>query len=314
MDIFTLPTTDDHGATVLGHWDVLADKAGWGAVSSGLYLLTSPEGLSCWCKIWYAGSLRLNVQFSSVGGSNPGFAHPLAYMASGPPNFNNSLLLWMNCCSVFTGVPSKPTTGDCYPYAVQGGVVATKAPSGSCVDPAHPLPTPTEAWFSTSDSYSLLGTAGSSGMRGSIYRQQYGAYSGCYNGVLNNTPLGFSGGGPGALSMVVPIIPEIRTGDVYLHNGIFKYGDATHPLLADAIIAWGDTDSAKCMVRGALFDAVCSTAPYPVDQVWEFGFDGSGQKIKWMSYNNNQQPNSYAARSTLFLKFPSPISPENIAY
>jgi hypothetical protein len=314
MDIFDLPTTDDHGATVLGHWDVLAGKAGWTTVSSGLYLLTSPEGLSCWCKIWYAGSSRLNVQFSSVGGSNPGFVHPLKYRAEGSPNFNPSLLLWMNCCSVFTGVPSKPTTGSCYQYAVQGGVIATKAPSGSCTDPAHPLPIATEAWFSTSDSYSLLGTGGSSGMRGSIYRQQYGSYSGCFNGVLNNTAF-TSSAGPGALSMVVPIVPEYRTADAYLHKGLFKYGDpATKPALADAIIAWGDTDAGHCQVRGALFDCVCSTAPYyPIEQIWPFGFDGSGQPIKWMSYNNSQA-DSYAARNTLFLKFPSPITPENIAY
>lgn len=314
IDTFDLPyaAPDDHGATVLGHWDTLAHSVGWSTVSPGVYLLTSPEGLQCRCKISYgtAGAFRLGVQFSSADGSHPGFVHPLIYSYNTLPM---QLTLWMNCCSVFTSVPNTPTSGSNYQSAVQGGVIATKAPAGTCVDPAHPLPTATEAWWSSSDHFSLIGTGGAAGLRWSVYRQLYGGYSGCYNGVLNLTgSVSDSNSRTGALTMVIPQAPDwfITHG---LYNGMFKFGDI-NPQLCDAIIAWGDSDTSKCMVRGALYDAVCSTGPAGVDTIEIFGQNPLGDPVYWMAYTGSQPHSGFSSQGSLWLKFPSAAPPENIAY
>ena len=315
IDTFNLPTSDDSGTTVLGQWDTLAHSVGWSTVAAGTYLLTSPEGLQCRCKIWNSGGPYnvLSVQFSSADGTHPGFIHPLNYFSGSP----RKLMIWMNCCSVFTGVPLTPTSGSCYQYAIQGGVIATKAPAGTCVDPAHPLPTATEAWFSTSDFYSVLGTGAASGLRWSVYRQLYAGYSGCYNGVLNLAAgLSSPASGPGALTMLIPAAPDFFVTNG-MYNGMFLYGipSGQPPALCDAIIAWGDTDAGKCMVRGALFDAVCSTGAASVDTIEIFGQDAIGLPVYWMAYTGNQSGVPiFSSQGSLWLKYPSAAPPQNIAY
>lgn len=301
---------------MLTAWNILATAVGWTVLSSSgtgyTYLLTSPDGLQAQCSInYYAAGVasRLHVQFSSAGGSNPGFVHNLKYTSSG--SFTQ-LKLWMNCCSIFTGIVGKMPDTTCFEYAIAAGIPANNItagpPTGPCADPDHPLLPTTEAWFSTSDMWTDF-SGNASGFRGGIYRQQWGRWSACYNGAVR---VAGSPSSPdthlGDLTMVIPAVPEIsNSNDTYLHNGLIWYGQ-TDPVLADAIVAWGDSDTTPVKVRGVLWDAVCSTGPSPGPDAGALlgGFS-------WFAYNGYPVSQGWNSRGTLYLFVP-PGPPGNVAY
>ena len=316
--LVAFPPSDDHGAAVLAAWNSLAAQVGWSVVSSSstgyTYLLTSPDSLKCWCSINYdSASSLLHVQFSSVGGTNAGYVHSLNYQQSLGQTYQ--LKLWMNCCSVFTGILGVQPSSSCYRYAVAGGILSSKfvssTPSGPCADPAHPLAPTTEAWFSVSDS--AVSTGEAAGWRLSIYRQMMGAWSACYNGVLHTrTALAGPETTAGVLTMVIPAIPEIATGsDQFMSRGIIPYS-GTFAMPCDPVVAWGDTDSANPMVRGVLWDAICFTGPSSgIDTLRGQGSYADGSSIVWRAYNGYFNNAGWNSRGSLWLLEPQAA---NIAY
>jgi hypothetical protein len=288
----TLPISSVSSAPYISAFHAMVQAAGW--VHNGVYLtngheyvLTSPQGLACLCRIWDAldSSGTVRIQFVSLDGLRAGVQHRILYSAHTSYTISQ---LWVNCCSIFICNPGL----NMFQTAMCGGVAFAYAeiiiPTG-CSVPGTIDPTVAFEFFWSSGNEALLGGFADSSFR-TTWAPQFD-YCCCYNGDIrvHRNPADFNIAGQ--LCIPPPMPPWFNWNVNFVE---LTWPDGT-PIYCEPWLACGlSDDTANPILLGQMWDAMFVTKPCPLESIQYYG------NFAWINYMNSPNPVGDYYRSDLY--------------